>query len=90
MIIKDRIMRYTGNHQILHRFENGYGASVVQGTYTLGGDEGLYELAVVKFDSEGEYDLTYDTPLTSDVLGYLTPEDVEQALEQIENLPKED
>ena len=64
------------------KFDNGYGASVVKGPHTYGGKDGLYELAVL--DSEGE--LTYSTPVTSDVEGYLTEEDVTKLLTQIQNL----
>jgi hypothetical protein len=65
------------------QFENGFGASVVRSEYTYGGKDGLYELAVL--DSDGN--LTYDTPITEDVIGYLTEEDVTNLLEQIESLP---
>ena len=64
------------------QFENGYGASVVKGEYTYGGKDGLYELAVL--DSNG--DLTYSTPVTSDVEGYLSEDDVTKLLEQIQKL----
>ena len=64
------------------KFDNGFGASVVKGPHTYGGKDGLYELAVL--DSEGE--LTYSTPVTSDVEGYLTEEDVTILLKQIQNL----
>jgi hypothetical protein len=63
-------------------FDNGYGASVVIGPYTYGGEDGLYELAVL--DSDGN--LTYETPVTSDVEGYLSEDDVTRLLEQIQNL----
>ncbi len=63
-------------------FENGYGASVVKGEYTYGGKEGLYELAIL--DSNG--DLTYDTPVTSDVEGYLSEDEVTKLMEQIQKL----
>ena len=66
-------------------FENGYGASVVRGAYTYGGDQGLYELAVL--DSNG--DLTYDTPITNDVLGHLSEDDVTEVLKEIQLLPNE-
>jgi len=66
-------------------FENGYGASVVKGEYTYGGDQGLYELAVL--DSDGH--LTYETPVTDDVEGYLSEDDVTKLLEQIQSLPNE-
>jgi len=63
-------------------FDNGYGASVVVGPYTYGGEDGLYELAVL--DSNGQ--LTYETPVTDDVEGYLTEDDVTKLLEQIQSL----
>lgn len=64
-------------------FPNGYGASVVCGPYTYGGKEGLYELAVL--DTEGN--IVYDTPITDDVLGFLSKADVAAALRSIEALP---
>jgi hypothetical protein len=57
--------------QIIVSFENGYGASIISGPYSYG-----VELAVL--DSEGH--LTYDTPITSDVLGHLTPDTLREAL----------
>ena len=62
-------------------FENGYGASVVKTPYTYGGDMGLYELAVFK---DGE--ITYATPITDDVIGYLRPEDVTDVMAKIQQL----
>lgn len=62
------------------RFDNGFGASVINDGY--GKHEGLYELAVL--DSEGH--LTYETPVTDDVLGYLSPDEVGAALDQIASL----
>ena len=64
------------------QFENGYGASVVKGEYTYGGEDGLYELAVL--DSNGK--LTYSTPVTDDVEGYLSEDGVTRLLEQIQSL----
>jgi hypothetical protein len=63
-------------------FDNGYGASVVSHQYSYGGRAGLFELAVL--DKNGK--LTYDTPITSDVKGYLTPKDVTEILIQIQGL----
>ena len=65
-------------------FDNGYGASVVQTDYSYGGRLGLYELAIL--DKNGE--LTYDTPITDDVIGYLTPEQVTEKLIEIQDLKK--
>ena len=63
-------------------FPNGYTASVVKGDHTYGGRNGLYELAVMH---DGE--LVYDTPVTNDVLGYLTEGDVTEHLNEIACLP---
>ena len=85
MLIIDRPLN--GGTQKVYKFENGYGASVISGgTYTYGGDEGLQELAVLKFKGDGDYSLCYDTEITDDVLGYLTEQDVEDLLEQVKNL----
>ena len=63
-------------------FDNGYGASVVKHEYSYGGKDGLYELAVL--DKDGE--LTYDTPITNDVIGYLREVDVTDVMEKIQKL----
>ena len=70
-------------------FENGYGASVVRHQHSFGGDQGLYELAVVTFPTEDpeDFQLTYDTPITEDVIGFLTWDEVEKIKEDIKELP---
>ena len=75
-------MGHVGGVQALITFDNGYGASVVRSQYTYGGDKGLYELAV--FGKDGH--ITYDTPITNDVIGYLRPEDVTDVMEKIQQL----
>lgn len=75
-----------GGSQVLHKFDNGFGASVVQHEFSYGGDEGLYELGVIKFESKDEWHLNYSTEVTDDVLGYLTEEDVQDLLTKIEQL----
>ena len=74
----------TGMGGVMSRiiFDNGYGASIVCTPHTYGGDKGLYEIAVL--DSEGM--LTYDTPVTDDVIGYLSPDDVTDVLAKIQQL----
>ena len=71
-----------GGVQAYITFENGYGASVVCTPHTYGGDKGLYELAV--FGKNGH--ITYDTPITNDVIGYLRPMDVTDVMEKIQQL----
>lgn len=68
--------------QYHYKAENGYGASIIQTIYSYGGNQGLWELAVL--DSDGE--ITYNTSITNDVLGYLSEEEVNETLEKIKNL----
>lgn len=77
--------------QKLYRFDNGYGASVVQFSIGLAGsygvESGLWEMAVIAYDEGDEFHLTYDTPVTGDVLGYLDEDQVQDYLRQIRDLP---
>ena len=61
-------------------FDNGFGISVVngQGAYC---DEGTYEIAVLK---DGE--ITYDTHITNDVIGYLSPQEITEIMKDIQEL----
>lgn len=87
-VIIDRPLN--GGTQVVHRFENNFGASVVRHNFSYGGEDGLFELAVLEFPNETEeYHLTYDTEITDDVLGYLTEEDVQDLLTRIEQLEKQ-
>ena len=73
---------HLGGVQARITFDNGYGASVVKTPYSYGGDRGLYELAVLGIDGH----LTYDTPITNDVIGYLRDIDVTDVMEKIQQL----
>lgn len=71
--------------QRLYKFPNGYGASVVRHSGSYGYEEGLWELAVIKWDGD-RYHLCYDTPITDDVIGYLDEDQIEKILIDIKNL----
>ena len=77
-----------GGTQKIYRFDNNRGSSVVQHDFSYGGKLGLWELAVLKFTGPGIDDrqLDYSTPITTDVLGHLTEEEVETVLSEIEAL----
>ena len=62
-------------------FDNGYGASVITGGY--GSEAAPYELAVLKDGA-----CCYSTPITNDVIGYLTAPQVLPLLQRIADLPK--
>ncbi|PRG67848.1 hypothetical protein C6T69_04615, partial [Burkholderia multivorans] len=74
-----------GGVQKLYRFENGFGASVVQHEFSYGGDTGQWELAVIRFDGD-EWYLEYGTDITDDVIGRLDWDEVESLLSQISAL----
>jgi hypothetical protein len=63
-------------------FANGYSASIVSHDMSYGGNKGLFEIAVMY-----NGDIVYDTPVTSDVVGYLDFAGVVSTLKQIESLP---
>jgi len=71
-----------GGMQKLYRFANGFGASVVQHRFSYGGDQGEWELAVIKFDGD-DWSLNYETEVTDDVIGRLDWSEVESYLDQI-------
>lgn len=70
-----------GGESAVVYFENGYGASVLRGGffYTTGG---TFEIAVL--NGEG---ISYNTPLTDNVLGYLSEAEANTALQNIAALP---
>jgi len=70
------------NYQNTYKFNNGYGASVICNSTSYGNAMGLFEVAVL--DKDGE--LCYDTPITDDVIGYLTFQEVADTLKKIESL----
>lgn len=74
-----------GGIQYHFKADNGYGASIVKHSFSYGNAEGLWELAVIGKDGC----LCYDTPITSDVLGRLTEEEVNATLVAIAALPSE-
>lgn len=77
--------------QYIAKFPNNYGASIVKHSFSYGTEKGLWELAVISYEPDEtdiyNFQLTYSTPITNDVLGYLTEEEVNKTLKDIESLP---
>jgi hypothetical protein len=67
--------------RIRYEFDNGYGASIIRHQFSYGGDRGLWELAVTV---GGE--VYTDSPITDDVLGFLSEQDLIDALIKIKGL----
>ena len=78
-----------GGEQKVYRFPNGYGASVVRHAFSYGGETGHWELAVIRFkgESNDNFTLVYNTPITDDVIGYLSDKHVAETLVLIAELP---
>lgn len=87
-LVKFREVEVFNGVQYLFRFDNDYGASVIKHCYSYGSEKDLWELAVIKYTDSlyDEWHLVYDTPITDDVLGYLTDEQVRNTLKQIKEL----
>ena len=87
MVRKEHIM---DGVQYLFRFDNEYGASVIKARGTYGYEQDLWELAVLTWDKSNngkwDYDLNYNTSITSDVLGWLTDQEIREYLQQIKDL----
>ena len=68
---------------VSHRefYPNGYGISLISHEYSYG-----LELAVLKGNEESSH-LCYDTPITSDVLGHLTINDLYEICKRVKALP---
>lgn len=75
----------TTSSQWLFEFENGYGASVISGFGAYGNSISPYELAVIRWFGD-TFELDYTTPLTDDVIGWLTEEEVNGLLDKIKAL----
>lgn len=71
--------------QRIYKFANGYGASVVRFFGSYGVEHHKLELAVLVFEGDS-WKLTYETPITNDVIGHLSPDEVNATLTQIEAL----
>jgi hypothetical protein len=78
---KDYIVKQNdlGYPQTIYKFPNGYGASIIKIEYIYFG----IEIAVLKFDENGNWDIDYSTPITNDVIGGLNEESRDSVLQQI-------
>ena len=82
-LVKASARTQGGANQLVFKFPNGYGASVIRGGISYGATDGMFELAALGSDGS----ITYDTHITDDVLGWLSGEDVLENLSAIRDLP---
>jgi len=71
--------------QATHFFPNGYGVSVVRFPGSYGFEDDLYEVAILK-GTQDNWEITYDTPITDDVLGHRDEQDINNILEEVQSL----
>lgn len=74
-----------GYPQTIYKFPNGYGASVIKFNYVYFG----IEIAVLRFDEIGNWDINYSTTITNDVIGGLDEEERDNVLQQIFDLEEQ-
>ena len=67
--------------QAYETFDNGYGVSVICGDLFYSNGVDTYELAVLK---DGK--ICYDTPITDDVIGYLSEDEVTEVMKRVQRL----
>jgi hypothetical protein len=73
--------------QALMFFPNGYGVSVLIGGHAYSDGSAPYELAILTGNVK-EWEICYDTPITDNVLGYLTPEEVTEYMIEVQKLKR--
>ena len=66
-------------------FKNGYGISVVRFNRSYTSSDADWEIAVL-FGNAEKSSLTYNTPITNDVIGWLSDDGVTKVMEQIQAL----
>jgi len=77
--------------QYLGFFPNGYGVSIVNHDISYKSDKYYaylcdWELAVIIGNTE-KFELTYETPITDSVLGWLSDDDVNEICIKVSKLP---
>lgn len=76
--------------QYIFKFENNYGASVVKNSLgSYGHKQDLWELAVLEFNND-KYRITYDTPITEDVVGWLSDDGVKDILKRVKQMEQKE
>lgn len=70
-------------HHYIFRFPNNYGASVIKNPGSYGHAQDLWEMALIFFDEDGDWNLIYERDFDDDVKGYLTDDNIIELLEKI-------
>lgn len=70
------------------KFDNGFGASIINNIYSHTRNDQEFELAVIEKTGkkQNEWELCYTTYITDDVIGYLPEKEVIEILYKIKDL----
>ena len=75
-------------YQMIVKFDNGFGASIINNIYSHTRNENEFELAVIEKTGpeRNDWQLCYTTYITDDVIGYLPEKEVIEILYKIKDL----
>ena len=75
-------------YQMIIKFPNGYGASVINNIHSYTDNDNEFEIAVIKKTGPEVDDLKlcYDTPITDDVIGHLEEKEVIEYIYKVKDL----
>ena len=82
--LRSKPQSFLNGLQAILFFPNGYGISVVRNNLSLT-TANTWEIAIIKGD-ENDYDLCFNTPITNNVIGYCSEEEVSNIMKQIQDL----
>lgn len=75
-------------YQMIVKFDNGFGASIINNIYSHTRNDQEFELGVIEKTGEekNDWELCYTTEITDDVIGYLSEEEIIEYLYKIKDL----
>lgn len=75
-------------YQMIVKFDNGFGASIINNIYSHTRNDQEFELAVIEKTGEeqNDWELCYTTEITDDIIGYLSEEEIIEYLYKIKDL----
>lgn len=81
-------LQNNSGYQMIVKFDNGFGASIINNIYSHTRNDQEFELAVIEKTGEeqNEWELCYTTYITDDVIGYLPEKEVIEILYKIKDL----
>lgn len=87
IMIKPWTRDYMNGGGITVFFNNGYAMDIALHDGSYGQQDGLFEIAIMTHTDCTLEDITYDTPITSDILGWQSIEDCAECARSVRALP---